>query len=140
MPWSKQIHGRSGARTMDVLVGLTPGSEVDAAESERLMMRLRAELRGLDIYTLRVLADGAPPDLAKAGDAVTAGAVVLALSAPGGALTSLVGWLQDWLGRQPARHRVSVTIDGDTIEVYATPEESRQLIDAFVRRHGARGE
>ncbi|MCC5032160.1 hypothetical protein DMH02_002505 [Streptomyces sp. WAC 00631] len=126
---------------MYVLLGLTSDGAADAEESERLTTRLRAELRGLDIDTLQVLADGAPPEGAKAVDPVTAGAVVLALSAPGGILTSLVGLLQDWLGRQSARHRVSVTIDGDTVELeQATPEERRQVIDAFVRRHGAGGE
>lgn len=138
---SKRIYGRSGVRIVDVLLGLTPDSAADAEKSERLTTRLRAELRGLDIYTLQVLADAAPPEGAKAVDPVTAGAVVLALSAPSGVLTSLVGLLQDWLGRQSARHRVSVTIDGDTVELErATPEERRQLIDAFVRRHGAGGE
>ncbi|WP_405856929.1 hypothetical protein OG407_09720 [Streptomyces sp. NBC_01515] len=125
---------------MDVLVGLTPDDAADAEESERLTRRLVAELRNLDLYTLQVLSDGAPPENSK-GDLVTADAVALALSAPGGVLTSLVGLLQDWLGRQSARHRVSVTINGDTIELeQATPEERRQLIDAFVRRNGAGGE
>jgi hypothetical protein len=127
---------------MDVLLGLTPDSTADAEESERLTNRLRAELLGLDIHTLQVLTDGgAPPEGAKGVDPVTVGAVVLALSAPGGALTSLVGLLQDWLGRQSDRNRVSVTIDGDTVVLeYATPEERRQLIEAFVRRHRAGGE
>lgn len=69
---------------MDVLLGLTPDGAADAEESERLTIRLRAEVRRLDIYTLQVLADGAPPEGAKAVDPVTAGAVVLALSAPSG--------------------------------------------------------
>jgi hypothetical protein len=130
-----------GARIMDVLLELTPDVTADAEESEQLTRHLRAELHDLDLYTVRVLADGTPPENSKAVDPVTVGAVVLELSASGGVLTSLVGLVQDWLGRQSARHRVSVTIDGDMVELeQATPEERRRLIDAFVRRHGAGGE
>ncbi|MCI3274990.1 hypothetical protein MQP27_28305 [Streptomyces sp. 7R015] len=122
------------------MLGLTPDAEADAQETEELALRLRAELRGLDVDALRVVPDGAPPPGSKAVDPVTVGAVVLALSAPGGVLVALVGTLQDWLGRQSARHRVSVTIDGDTVELErATPDERRALIEAFVRRHGPDG-
>ncbi|WP_406171861.1 hypothetical protein [Streptomyces sp. NBC_00996] len=121
---------------MDVLLGLTPDGDADPEEVERLTARLRAELRGLDVEALRPLSDGAPPDGAKAVDPVTVGAVVLALSAPGGVLTSLVETLRDWLGRQSARNRISVTIDGDTLELeQASADERRELIDRFVRRH-----
>ncbi|MEU9141964.1 hypothetical protein AB0D33_39535 [Streptomyces sp. NPDC048404] len=126
---------------MDVLLGLVPDGAAHAEESERLALRLRAELRLLDVHSLRLVTEGVPPEGAKGVGPLTAGAVVLALSAPGGVLTSLVALVQDWLGRQSARHRVSVTVDGDTVELeQATPEERRQLIDAFVRRHGAGGE
>ncbi|MET7567599.1 hypothetical protein ABZT04_03735 [Streptomyces sp. NPDC005492] len=125
---------------MDVLLGLTPDGDVDAEEGERLVGRLRAELRELDLDALRLSAaaggDGVPPDGAKGVDPVTVGAVVLALSAPAGVLTALVETLRDWLGRQSARNRISVTIDGDTIELErASAAERRELVDAFVRRH-----
>jgi hypothetical protein len=121
---------------MDVLLGLTPDGDADREEAERLATGLRAELRGLDIDALHGVSDGAPPEGAKAVDPVTVGAVVLALSASGGVLPSLVETLRDWLGRQSAKHRVSVTIDGDTIELErASAEERQKLIDEFVRRH-----
>ncbi|MET7487521.1 hypothetical protein [Streptomyces sp. NPDC005538] len=125
---------------MDVLLGLTPDGDADPEESERLAARLRDELRELDLDALRLSAasggDGVPPDGAKGVDPVTVGAVVLALSAPAGVLTALVETLRDWLGRQSARNRVSVTIDGDTIELeQASAAERRELVDAFVRRH-----
>jgi hypothetical protein len=126
---------------MDVLLGLAPDGAADHEETERFVTRLRAELRGLDIDALRMVSDDVPPDGAKAVDPVTVGAVVLALSASGGVLVSLVETLRDWLGRQSARHRVSVTIDGDTIELErASADERRELIDAFVRRHRSDGE
>ncbi|MFF5144794.1 hypothetical protein ACFY6U_34645 [Streptomyces sp. NPDC013157] len=123
---------------MDVLLSVVPDSAASAEERERLARRLLAELRGLDLHTLQAVADGAPREGSKG---VTAGAVVLALSVPGGVLTSLIGLVQDWLGRQVGRNRVSITLDGDTLDLPApTPEERQQLIDAFVRRHGAGGE
>ncbi|MFG2777695.1 hypothetical protein ACGFY7_07490 [Streptomyces prunicolor] len=129
---------------MDVLLGLSPDGDTDREENERFVSRVRAELRGLDIDALRVhapLSGAVPPAGAKAVDPVTVGAVVLALSASGGVLPALVETLRDWLGRQSARHRVSVTVDGDTIELErASADERRELIDAFVRRHHPDGE
>ncbi|MFI1678103.1 hypothetical protein [Streptomyces sp. NPDC020607] len=121
---------------MDVVLGLTPDGDAEAEEVERLLTRLRAELRGLDIDALHLRPDSTPPEGAKAVDPVTVGAVVLALSAPGGALVALVGTLQDWLSRQSAANRISITIDDDTVELeHATPDERRQLIELFVHRH-----
>jgi len=129
---------------MDVLLGLSPDGDTDREENERFVSRVRAELRGLDIDALRVHASASgdvPPAGAKAVDPVTVGAVVLTLSASGGVLPMLVETLRDWLGRQSARHRVSVTVDGDTIELErASADERRELIDAFVRRHRPDGE
>ncbi|XUL89162.1 effector-associated constant component EACC1 [Streptomyces galilaeus] len=129
---------------MEVLLGLAPDGAADQEEAERFVARLRAELRGLDIDAPRVrtsASGGVPPEGAKAVDPVTVGAVVLALSASGGVLPALVETLRDWLGRQSARHRVSVTIDGDTIELErASADERRELVDAFVRRHGTDAE
>lgn len=121
---------------MDVLLGLWPDKDADAEQVERLAYLLRGELRALDVEGLRPVNGGSPPDGAKGVDPVTAGAVMLALSASGGVLVALVETLRDWLGRQSARNRVSVTIDGDTLELeQASDGERRQLIDAFVRRH-----
>jgi len=129
---------------MDVLLRLAPAADADREETERLVARVRTELRELDLDALQL--HTAPGTVAPAGakggvDPVTVGAVVLALSAPGGVLTALVETLRDWLGRQSARHRVSVTIDGDTIELErASADERRELVEAFVRRHGSDAE
>lgn len=123
---------------MEVLLALAPDEESDAEEVERLMRRLRTELRELDVDVLRPEPVGQLPAGAKGSDPVTVGAIVVALSASGGVFTVLIDTLRDWLGRQSARHRISVTIDGDTIELeHATAEERRELIDGFVRRHRA---
>ena len=128
---------------MDVLLRLAPAADADREETERLLARVRTELRELDLDSLQLHtpAGAVEPSGAKGVDPVTVGAVVLALSASGGVLPALVETLRDWLGRQSARHRVSVTIDGDTIELErASADERRELVDAFVRRHGTDAE
>ena len=110
--------------------------ELDPEVAERLTRQLRAEIADLDVESVGPAAVGTAPDGAKGADAVTVGAVVVALSASGGVLTALVEMLHDWLGRQSARHRISLTIDGDTIELErASADERRELIDAYIRRH-----
>ena len=68
---------------------------------------------------------------------MTIGSLMVAFSAAGGVFPGLVETLRDWLGRQAGKHKIKVTIDGDTVELErATSAERQQLIDAFVRRHG----
>ncbi|WP_405817054.1 hypothetical protein OG241_20925 [Streptomyces sp. NBC_01390] len=131
--------GRTGRQldgVVDVLVAVAPDPELDAEAGERTARQLRAEIAELDIESVRAVAAGPAPDGAKGADAVTVGAIVVAVSASGGLLTTLVGTVRDWLSRSAARHRVSLTIDGDTIDLErATADERRELIEAYIRRH-----
>ncbi|WP_405725895.1 hypothetical protein OG607_21750 [Streptomyces sp. NBC_01537] len=122
---------------VDVTVVVAVDPEADPEAAERSVWRLRGEIEELDVESVRPVAVGEVPEGAKGGaDVVTAGAVIVALSASGGVLPGLVSVVNDWLGRQSARHRVSVTIDGDTIELERASDAERQrLIDAYVRRH-----
>src|SRR6266536_4572468 len=109
-----------------VAVRLEPDSEADAEEADRLARRLRAELTELDL-DLTAVADGELPLGAKGVDPVTVGSLMVAFSASGGVFTGLVETLKDWLGRQPGKHRIKVTIDGDTLELErAAPTERQQ--------------
>ncbi|WP_328444085.1 MULTISPECIES: effector-associated constant component EACC1 [unclassified Amycolatopsis] len=122
--------------TRRALLRLEAGDDADAEELDRLARRLRAELGELDLDVLAVPA-GEPPEGAKAADPVTIGTLVVAFSAAGGVFPGLVDTLRDWLGRQAGKHKITVTVDGDTVELErATVAERQQLIDAFVRRHG----
>jgi hypothetical protein len=121
---------------MDVLLVLEPDAELDADAGERLTRQLRAELAELDIESIGAPAGRDAPDGAKGADPVTLGAIVMAMSASGGVFNSVVETLRDWLGRHARRHRISVTIDGDTIELErASAEQEQQLVEAYVRRH-----
>jgi hypothetical protein len=121
---------------MQVTVDIQPGPELDAEVGERLTRQLRRELLELDVESVALLPpDRAAPEGAK-GDPLTVGALVVALSASGGVFTALIETLRDWLARHGGRHRVSVTIDGDTIELdAASTGQQDQLVEAYLRRH-----
>ncbi|MEU1055460.1 hypothetical protein ABZ397_23305 [Streptomyces sp. NPDC005876] len=128
--------GRTGDGATEVLLVVAPDPELDAEAAERPVRRLRSEIAALDVDSVRAAPAGSAPAGAKGADPVTAGAIVVALGASGGVLTALVDTLRDWLARSAARHRVTVTIEGDTIELeHASDTERRHLIDAYVRRH-----
>ena len=122
---------------VEVLLELLADPESDEPQRERLVRRLRAELADLDLdVTVVGPAGGSAPEGAKGADPVTLAAVVVAMSAPGGVFTAVIETIKDWLARQSGRHRISITIDGDSIELAtATAEQRQDLIDAFVRRH-----
>ena len=120
---------------LSVLLVPLPDPEVDPEVAEKVTRQLRAELNDLAWETLETVSGPPAPANAK-GDPVTVGALVLGLSATGGVLPTLIGTVRDWLGRQSGKHRIAITIDGDTIELgRATAEEQRQLVDTFVRNH-----
>ena len=130
--------GDRDGRVLSLLLQLRPGPESDAEDAERLGRQLRAELSELDVDSIDSVAGQPLPEGAKGADPVTIGAVIVALSASGGVFTALIETLRDWLGRRSGGHRISVTIDGDTIELdNASVEQQRDVVDAFVRRHSA---
>jgi hypothetical protein len=134
-PSGRTMAHMSEPDTHQALVRLEADGEADAEEFDRLARRLRAELGELDVDLLPV--PGELPPGAKAADPVTIGSLMVAFSAAGGVFPGLVDTLRDWLGRQGGKHKIKVTIDGDTVELErATSAERQQLIDAFVRRHG----
>lgn len=124
---------------MDVRLLIALDPEQDPEAGERAARVLRAEIAELgNVEAVHAVLGGMAPEGAKGPDAVTAGALVVALAASGGVFTALVETVRDWLGRQSARHRVCVTIDGDTIEMEkASAAERRDLVDAYIRRHAS---
>jgi hypothetical protein len=125
-------------RAVDVRLELRTDPESDREEQELAIRRLRRELSEFDSGVVRPVAAPATPPGSGAIDPVAIGAIVLALSASGGVFVAIVETVKDWLGRQAARHRITLTIDGDSIELTrATAEERQALVEAFVRRHTA---
>ncbi|WP_345010589.1 hypothetical protein [Streptomyces shaanxiensis] len=121
---------------MEVLLVVAPDPDVEPETGERVSRRLRSEIADLDVEWVRPGPSVPAPDGAKAADPVTLGAIMVAMSASGGVFATLIETVRDWLGRSSARHRVSLTINGDTIELErASNAERRDLIDAYIRRH-----
>jgi hypothetical protein len=112
--------------------------ESDPEDRELAIRRLTRELSAFDIDVARPVDGPATPPGSKAADPVTIGAIVLAMSASGGVFVAVVETVKDWLSRQADRHRITLTVDGDTIELTrASAEERQALVEAFVRRHSA---
>lgn len=127
-----RIHDDGGVRSVRLV--LQPDPELDAEKCDRMTRQLRSEIAELDVESARLAPGGPAPDGSKAADPVTVGAIVVAMSS--GLFPAVIGLVRDWLGRQPATQRISVTIDGDTIEVEgASVARERELVEAFLRRH-----
>ena len=124
-------------RPLELLVVLEPEPGADTDEVERLGRQLRSELRELDVDDVRTV-DGAspPPPGSKGVDAASLTELLVTLSAGGGVFATVIATVKDWLGRRASGHKVSITVDGDTLELdRVTDAERAQLIDTFVRRH-----
>lgn len=121
---------------MDVFLVVRSRDELDPEEIEQLTLGLRAEIAELEVESINLLPGATAPAGAKGSDAVTLGAIAVAQSASGGVFTQLIGTVRDWLGWHSTRHHISVTIDGDTLELeQASADERRELIDTFIQRH-----
>lgn len=106
----------------------------DSDDEERadLAWRLREELRerGIDDVAHPEIR---PPPGAKGGALEWA---QLAVSVAG-TVPPLIMALQAWLGRHP-RAAVTLELDGDKLTLDdASPAQRRQLVEAFLDRHGA---
>lgn len=119
---------------LSLRIELGTDADLDDEQCDRMTRQLRAELSELDLEFVTPAPAGAPPG-AK-GDPVTIGAIVVAIGAAGGALPELIATLRSWLERRSGRNRISVTIDGDTLELEsATAAQREELVLAYVRRH-----
>jgi hypothetical protein len=121
---------------VELRVVLEPDPEADPEDRERLGRQLRDELRALDVDDVEAVGAPSPPSGAKSGAAASLTEWLVTLSAGGGVFVTVVATLRDWLSRRAAGHKISITVDGDTLELSsATPAERAELIDTFVRRH-----
>ena len=120
---------------MELRVALEPDPDTDPEDAERLGRQLRDELRDLDVADVEPVEGALPPDGAKSGVLATLTEWLVTLSG-GGVVVPVIGAIKEWLGRGAGNHKVTVTIDGDTLELgRATDAERSEIVDAFVRRH-----
>ena len=120
---------------MELTVVLEPDPGTDPEDRERLGRQLRGELRELDVDEVATVESGPPPPGSK-GAAAALTEWLVTLSGGGGVFVSVIGTIRAWLEGRAGAHKVTVTIDGDTLELSsATAAERAELVDAFVRRH-----
>ena len=120
---------------MELRVVLEPDPDTDPDDAERLGRQLRDELRDLDVDDVEPVEGAAPPEGAKSGVLVSLTEWLVTLGG-GGVLAPVIGTIKAWLARGAGDNKVTVTIDGDTLELgRATDAERSEIVDAFVRRH-----
>jgi hypothetical protein len=120
---------------VELRVVLEPDPDTDPEDLERLGRQLRDELRDLDVDDVEPVAGRAPPPGTKSG-VLTSLTEWLVTLGGGGVLAPVIGTIRAFLTRGAGDHKVTVTIDGDTLELgRATDTERAEIVDAFVRRH-----
>jgi hypothetical protein len=123
-------------QTIQLMVNIGASPNTDSEGLATLTRQLREDLLELDVETVDLVRAGKAPEGAKAGDPVTWGALLVALVASGGVLTTLVNTLQSWLTRHE-RRSVILEIDGDKLEVTGvSSEEQQRLVNTWLSRHG----
>jgi len=120
---------------VELRVVLEPDPDTDPEDVERLGRQLRDELRDLDVDDVEPVDGAPPPDGAKSGALASLTEWLVTLGG-GGVIAPVLGTIKAWLARGAGSHKVTVTIDGDTLELgRATDAERAEIVDAFVRRH-----
>jgi hypothetical protein len=130
----------SNGESINVGLQLDGDPDLDAEDRDELTLRLRRELLDLDVDSVSMAHGEGVVAGAKAADPVTLGAIIVALSASGGVLPSVIATVQDWLYRSSKAHKITITIGDDKIELdKATAGQQQALVEAYCRRHGAGG-
>ena len=127
---------RSSDAFRDLVLVVDAGLYADLDEIDRLVQELRSELKDLELESVVQVSSAETPLGAKGASFVDVGALLVTLSAAGGVFPLLMEVARDWLARHASAHRISVTIDGDTIELArSSAQERKALIKAFMSRH-----
>jgi hypothetical protein len=111
-------------------IRLDVSADVDDDVLARMTGDLRDELLDLDVDSVERPSDGAAPEGTKAGEVLTAGALLLAV-APS-VVEGVMAILASWLSRQPAD--VKIEIDGQTFAGSVTRKQRDALVAAYLAR------
>jgi len=121
---------------VNVALLLEGDPDLDSEQKDELTRRLRKEILQFDVDSVDLAKGAGDVTGAKVADPVTLGAIIVALSASGGVLPTLLATVRDWLRNSSKAHKVSITIGDDTIELdKATADQQQALVDAYCRRH-----
>jgi len=105
-----------------LILNIDLGKDADPDELDRQTRQLRAELQDLIIESVRPLRSGEVPEGAKAVEAVTLGALALAVLPV--FVPKLVEFLQSWVNRAEYRKiKVKTQVGDRSIELEYAPED-----------------
>jgi hypothetical protein len=117
----------------EFIVHLEIDPDRDLRDLEQASANLRSELSRLDgIASVEPLPIGEAPAGSRAADAVSVGSILMTLAASGGVISSLIGVLREWAGRDEKR-KVVLQIGEDKIELAGVrAQDEKQLVETFL--------
>lgn len=122
-------------RPLELRLAVTAEPGAEPEERERLGAQLGRELRELDVDAVTAV-DGGPAPAGSKGTVASVGELLVTMSGAGGVFATVVATVRDWLQRRSDGSRVTLTIDGDSLELSsATAAERSALIATFVHSH-----
>jgi hypothetical protein len=124
----------SAPRTARLTLHLDAGTEADAEELDRLTRQLRDEIRDLEVESVELVRGETPPGGAKSVNAVTLGALAVAI--PPEVLPKLMELLQSWLLRGDRTLKIKTQVGDRLLEVEYSPRtmspaELKSLVDTL---------
>jgi hypothetical protein len=123
---------------LQLSLDLNPGSDLDAAELDRLTRSLRREVQELAVESVELVATGSAPRGAKSADATMLGALTIAVLPV--VVPKLIDFLQSWTTRSAGRTVKVKLQQGDrVIEVEcgadtASRSDMTKLVDALAAK------
>jgi Effector Associated Constant Component 1 len=124
----------SGQVQLELTISGDEDGNVDDGVVASLFDELRELIPSADVSRKRA----AVPKSAKSGVAFSICQLIVAASASGGVLATLVSAIQAWVLRQHG-HSISIELDGDKLEIHgASSSEQARLINTWVEKHAAK--
>lgn len=122
----------SGRQALAIQVDAGPDG--DAEEVARAALRLRRELRELDVDVVESQPRGEPPPGSRAVDIAAVGALLVNIAEPQ-LLAAVISAVRSWLSGS-SRRSVKLGLGGDVLELTGvSSKEQRRLTDEWLARH-----
>lgn len=120
----------TGAESINLTLYVDPGNHADDEELDLAARRLRSEIRDLHVESVELLREGNAPEGSKSAEALTAGALAMAILPV--AIPPLLDLLKAWTSRGESRTvRIKTQVKDKIVELeYSgrmSPEELNTL-------------
>jgi len=125
----------SKANVAHLALHVSAGESIDDERLDQLTRQLRNELQELDVESVELLKEGATPEGTKSVEAVTLGALAVAVLPT--AIPQLIAFLQSWLMRgEDRRIKIKTQVADRSLELdYSpstiSPTELKDLVDTL---------